>query len=396
VHSKIHIIKLLLTPIILTAILSGCAGMSGKEEQNVFYPPLPSPPRIQYLTSFSDPRDLVTDETGFSDFILGTDEKGATLITKPYGVAIKDGVLYVVDIRGPGYALFDLKKKKFDVVYGSFSGKMKKPINISIDTDGTKYITDTIRSIVLVYDDKNKFIKVIGNGSDFKPSDVLVVGNKLFITDIKNHRIVVLDKTTDQQLYTIGSVGSKEGELFYPTNLALGPDNYLYVSETGNFRVQKFTLDGKFVKSFGKVGTGLGQFARPKGVAVDRDGRIHVVDAAFENVQIINSEGKLLMFYGEPGGNKANINLPTDIFIDYDNIEYFQRYAKPGFNIEYIILVASQFGISKVNVFGFGRMKDMEYPDELNNAVASEVNDENPDTETPKNNKLDAQTQETQ
>ena len=371
-RSKIQILKVLLAPFVLATILSGCAGLSDKDDQSVFYPPLPSPPRIQYLTSFSDPRDLITDGTGFSDFILGEEERGSTLIKKPYGVAIKDGVLYVVDIRGPGYALFDLKNKKFDIIYGAFSGKMRKPINLTIDTDGTKYISDTIRSLVLVYDKNNKFVKIIGNGEDFKPSDVLIADNKLFITDIKNHRIVVFDKTTDKQLYTIGRVGSKEGELFYPTNLALGPDNYLYVSETGNFRVQKFTLDGKFVKSFGKVGTGLGQFARPKGVAVDHAGRIHVVDAAFENVQIINGDGKLLMFYGEPGGNKANINLPTDIFIDYDNVDYFRRYAKPGFDLEYIILVASQFGDSKVNVYGFGRMKGMDYPDMSGNSQTTE------------------------
>jgi DNA-binding beta-propeller fold protein YncE len=361
---KNKIVNLLFVSFIFSAILSGCAGLSEKEQGGVFYPSLPNPPRIQYLTSFSDPRDLSSDGSGFSDFILGSEDQGATLIKKPYGVAIKDGVLYVVDIRGPGYALFDLKNKKFDVIYGSFSGKMRKPINITVDTDGTKYISDTIRSLVLVYDNKNKFLKVIGDGESFKPSDVLIAENKLIITDIKNHRIVVLDKTTDRELYTIGSVGSKQGELFFPTNLALGPDNYLYVSETGNFRVQKFTLQGEFVKSFGEVGTGLGQFARPKGVAVDREGRIHVVDAAFENVQIINKDGKLLMFYGEPGSSKANLNLPTDIFIDYDNVAYFKKYARPGFDLQYIILVSSQFGNSKVNVFGFGRMRNMDYPDE--------------------------------
>jgi len=358
-----HRINLLFAIFIFASILSGCAGFSDKNADDIFYPPLPDAPRIQYLTSFSDPRDLTKDGTGFSDFVLGTEEKGAMLIKKPYGVTIRDGVIYVVDIRGPGYALFDLKNKKFDVIYGSFSGKMRKPINITIDADGTKYISDTIRSLVLVYDKTNTFLKIIGDGESFKPSDVLIVDNKLFITDIKNHRVVVLDKTTNQQLYTIGTVGSKEGELFYPTNLALGPDNNIYVSETGNFRVQKFTLDGKFLKSFGKVGTGLGQFARPKGVAVDRQGRMHVVDAAFENVQIMNSDGKLLMFYGEPGPARANLNLPTDIYIDYDNVDYFRQYAKPGFELQYIILVASQFGDSKVNVFGFGRMKDMDYSD---------------------------------
>ena len=360
-----HRINLLFAIFIFSSILSGCAGFSDKNADGIFYPPLPNAPRIQYLTSFSDPRDLTKDGTGFSDFVLGTEEKGEMLIKKPYGVTIRDGVIYVVDIRGPGYALFDLKNRKFDVIYGSFSGKMRKPINITIDADGTKYISDTIRSLVLVYDNANQFLKIIGDGESFKPSDVLIVGNKLFITDIKNHRVVVLDKTTNRQLYTIGTVGSKKGELFYPTNLALGPDNNLYVSETGNFRVQKFTLEGKFLRSFGKVGTGLGEFARPKGVAVDRQGRMHVVDAAFENVQIMNSDGKLLMFYGEPGPARANLNLPTDIYIDYDNLDYFRQYAKPGFELQYIILVASQFGDSKVNVFGFGRMNDMDYSDNV-------------------------------
>jgi sugar lactone lactonase YvrE len=344
--------------------LSGCSSLTEKiEDQYVFYPELPNPPRVQYLTSFSGPNDLVPSDSNFSRFILGDESKDSSLVKKPYGVAIHDGVIYVVDIRGPSYALFDLKQQKFDVIYGAFSGKMRKPINMAIDQDGIKYITDTVRSLVLVYGKDNKFIKLIGDGKSFKPSDVLIVGDKLFVTDIKNHRIVVLDKNNGKQLYTIGSTGSKEGELFYPTNLALSPDNHLYISETGNFRVQKFTLDGQYVRSFGHVGTGLGQFARPKGIAIDREGRIHVVDAAFENIQVINNDGKLLMFYGESGGKRSSTNLPTDIVIDYQHVDYFRKYAKPGFQLEYIILVANQFGNSKVNVFGFGRMTDMDYSD---------------------------------
>ncbi len=360
-RSHFQMVRLFLL-FIIPVIIAGCAGSAEKPEQHVFYPPLPSPPRIQYLTSYSGPGDLERSST-LSDFILGDEAEDTALISKPYGVAMYGGRLYVVDIRAPGYAMFDLKKKRFDIVYGSFSGKMKKPINMSIDTDGTKYISDTGRSLILVYSKDDKFIKLLGDGESFKPSDSVIAGNKLFVTDIKNHRLVVLDKDSGEQLYTIGSVGSKEGELFYPTNLALGPEGHIYVSETGNFRVQKFTQDGKFVKSFGKVGTGLGQFARPKGVAVDHDGNIHVVDAAFENVQVLNRDGKLLMFYGEPGGDRANINLPTGIFIDYDNLEYFKKFAQPDFELEYVILVANQFGKSKVNVFGFGRMKGMDYAD---------------------------------
>ena len=349
-------------------ILTGCATNQEKEtDQSVFYPPQPNPPRIQYLTSLSGPEDLVEKESSFSRFVMGDQSQDSALVVKPYGVSIHNGIVYVVDIRGPGYAYFDLKNKKFDIVYGALSGKMHKPINMSIDKDGTKYITDTVRSIILVYSAENKFVKVIGDGKAYKPSDVLITEDKLYVTDLAHHQIHMLDKSTGKVLKSIGKAGSKKGELFYPTNLALGPNNHIYVSETGNFRVQEFTLEGEHVKSYGKVGTGMGNFARPKGIDLDREGRMHVVDAAFENIQIIDKDGQLLMFYGEPGGSKHNINLPTDVTIDYENVEYFTKFADPKFKIEYIMLVASQFGQSKINVYGFGKMEGYDYSQKAEN-----------------------------
>lgn len=349
--------------------LISCASLSDKDQQKtIFYPDLPSPPRIQYLTSFSGPNDLLGSEKSLNSFLLGEENAASALLKKPYGVSIHDGVIYVVDTRGPGYALFNLKTSKFDVVHGSFSGKMRKPINITIDSNGDKYITDTQRRLVLVYDVHDKFVKTIGDGKSFTPSDVLILDNKLYVADLKNHIIRVLDKVSGNELYTFGEVGSDNGQLFYPTNLALGANNNIYVSETGNFRVQEFTQKGKFVASYGKVGTGIGDFARPKGIAIDKQGRMHVVDAAFENVQVINKEGKVLMFYGEPGAKRHNINLPTDIVINYDHNTYFQKYAAPGFKIEYIILIASQFGANKVAVFGYGKKEGFDYSKRVNNS----------------------------
>ena len=179
--------------------------------------------------------------------------------------------------------------------------------------------------------------------------------------------IQVLDKNSGETLNKIGRVGSKEGEFFFPTNVALGPDNHLYVTDTGNFRVQKFTLDGVFVKSIGSIGSGLGKFARPKGLTLDKNGNLYVVDAAFENIQVINNKGKLLMFFGQPGGNPADINLPADVSIDYDNLKYFQSYVHPKFKLEYVILVTSQYGANRINIFGFGHMEGMDYSETKKN-----------------------------
>lgn len=354
---------------LLCILLSSCSSLPEKEaDKTVFYPAEPSPPRIQYLTSYSGPNDLIDSNKNLYSYLLGKESAASALIKKPYGVNIHDDVIYVVDTRGPGYAAFNLKTSKFDVIHGSFSGKMRKPINLTIDNNGDKYITDTQRRLVLVYDANNKFVRTIGDGGSFTPSDVLIIGSKLFVADIKNHLIRVLDKTTGNELYTFAKAGSDKGQLFYPTNLALGISGNIFVSETGNFRVQEFTQKGKFVRTYGKVGTGIGDFARPKGIAIDKEGRMHVVDAAFENVQVIDKNGKVLMFYGAPGGKRHNINLPTDIVIDYKHNKYFKKYAVPGFKLEYVILIASQFGPNKVTVFGFGKKQGYDYSERISDS----------------------------
>lgn len=352
----IDLLLICIVPILLT----GCASVPNKAEGPIFYPPLPNLPHIQYLKTFSTERDLGADSR-FSDFILGEDAGSETLIHKPYGVTVANGQIFVVDTRGPGYVVFDLKNKRVKTVYGSGAGRMKKPINIVVDLAGNRYVSDTGREQVLEFDSRDNFVRAFGRMGQFKPTDMAILGNKMFVVDIAHHKIHVLSLLDGHTLYEIGKPGSKADELFQPTNIAIGADGYLYVSDTGNFRVQKITQDGKFVASIGHVGTGLGQFARPKGVSVDRDGRLYVVDAAFENVQVFNQEGKLLLFFAGPGPHADNLNLPTDIEIDYDNVALFQQYAAPNFKLEYVILVANQFGRNKVNVYGFGRMQGMNY-----------------------------------
>lgn len=345
-------------------LASGCVTTpTVKEQKPVFYPSLPNAPRIQFLTRFSDANDIAGPRSSFTEFVLGKTTPESEAVRKPYGVAIHDGRVLVVDTRAPGYAIFDLRKQRFNVITGGegAGGRLRKPINIAIDQDGSKFITDTDRDQILVYDREDRYVRAYGKEGQFKPADVAIWGEQIFVADVKHHRIHVLDKRTGRTLLQFGKPGSLEGEFYHPTNLALSRDGYLYVTNTTNFRIQKFTLDGQLVRSFGTLGTGLGHFARPKGLALDRENHMYVVDAAFENVQVFDPEGKLLMFFGEPGDRPENINLPAAVTIDYDNVELFQKYADPNFKLEYLIFVTSQFGVNKVSVFGFGKMQGMNY-----------------------------------
>lgn len=326
----------------------------------VFYPPLPNPPRIQYLTTLAGERDLAPSRDGFADFVLGEERESRQLV-QPYGVAMYGGKLYVADSRAPGLAIFDLRQRRFSVLSGVGGGRFKLPINVRIDRDGTKYVTDTGRDQILVYDRDERFVGAFGRQGQFKPIDVAIAGDRLYVSDIKHHQIHVLDKRSGRTLATFGKAGSAIGELFHPTNLAVGADGDLYVVETSNFRVQRFTPEGVPVRTYGAVGSVPGSFARPKGIAFDRAGRMYVGDAAFENVQLFDGEGRLLMDFGQPGDAQDALSLPAGVAVDYDNVDAFRPYAAPGFQVEYLILVASQFGPNKVDVFGFGQLAGVDY-----------------------------------
>ena len=366
-----HFLILFFLSVCLVQAKAQDATDSEDDTGTVFYPALPDAPRVQYLTSFSvagDVKEKKQKKGGWlSSFVLGEedpeDQEGPE---KPYGVSLTHGQVHVVDTRGGGYAIFDLPGKDYRFTLGSGSAAMSKPVNIEIDNEGTKYVTDTETHRILVFDSNDKFLRAYGKKGQFRPTDVLVDDDRLYVVDIQGHQIKVLDKNTGDELDSFGGPGSEEDNFFQPTNIAMGPDKHLYISDTGNFRVQKFTRNGEFVQSFGAgVGTAPGDFARPKGVAVDRMGRIYVVDAAFETVQMFNSQGDLLLYFGEPAStHRGGLDLPADIDIDYDSVPYFQQYADPSFKLEYIIVVANQFGRSRVNIFGFGRHEAMSYDDE--------------------------------
>ncbi len=354
-------------------LVAGCAEVPQAKPaaapQAVFYPPAPDLPRIQHLATYANARDLATAHGGLADFLLGVDTKGQELM-RPYGATLFGGKIYVADSRAPGLAIFDLVGRRFSVENGSGLGRMRRPINVTIDRDGTKYVTDTARNQILVYDRNDRFVNAFGSKDEFKPVDTAVSGERLYVVDIAHHEVQARDRRSGKLEFKFGNSEADDQRLFQPTNLAIGPEGDIYVVGTGNFRVLRYTREGKFVRTYGEPGQSPGTFARPKGIAIDRAGRLYVGDAAFQNVQVFDNSGRVLMVFGQPPDGSEGLNLPTGVSIDYDNVALFRDRAAPGFAIEYLVLVVSQFGPNKVDVFGFGKMSGASYPPEDKPAAA--------------------------
>jgi hypothetical protein len=92
-----------------------------------------------------------------------------------------------------------------------------------------------------------------------------------------------------------GSGGSGNGQFNSPWGIAVDNSGNVYVVDTGNNRVQKFTSSGAYVTKWGSAGSGNGQFNEPYGIAVDNSGFLYVVDRKNVRVQQFSLTGTFLV-----------------------------------------------------------------------------------------------------
>jgi DNA-binding beta-propeller fold protein YncE len=114
--------------------------------------------------------------------------------------------------------------------------------------------------------------------------------DNLYIVDSGNNRIQKFTKD-GQFLAKWGSAGSGDGEFNMPWGIDLDAQGDVYIADWRNDRIQKFSPDGQFLMAFGASGSGEGEFNRPSGVAVDRDGAIYVADWLNDRLQVFDADG---------------------------------------------------------------------------------------------------------
>ena len=83
-------------------------------------------------------------------------------------------------------------------------------------------------------------------------------------------------------------------------------------------RVQIFSCDGKFIRSFGKKGVKKGEFKDPSGIAYLNNGNIAVADSINNRLQIFTEQGEYLTKIGGEGNLDYQFNYPCGLSVDND------------------------------------------------------------------------------
>ncbi len=116
-----------------------------------------------------------------------------------------------------------------------------------------------------------------------------------------------------------GGRGTGKGEFDSPHGIAADSKGNIFVADTNNGRIEKFSPSGVYITSLGIKGTGYGQLGEPNGIAVDRAGNVYVADASNHRVQKLAPDGTII---DEWKGPDAGFYGPRRIAIGPDDSIY--------------------------------------------------------------------------
>jgi DNA-binding beta-propeller fold protein YncE len=304
-------------------LLTACASAPVKRIE-IFWPLPPDPPRISYVASFSEPKDLARKKSFFRkavEFLFG--EETEPHILRPYGVfSDGKGKVYVTDIGLQVVHVFDFADKSYRQLFKLPNGRLRSPIGVAAERSDSGeenlYVSDSELNRIFVYDPKGEVIQEIGKEGEFRRVAGIALNPEthiLYAVDTAGHKVVAFNRE-GKKLFEFGRRGNGDGEFNFPTNISVDREGTLYVTDSMNFRVEVFDPQGRFKTKFGSLGNTLGSFSKPKGVAIDQHGHIYVVDGLYDTVQIFDQEGRLLLNFGSSGTDEGKFWLPSGIAAD--------------------------------------------------------------------------------
>jgi len=203
-----------------------------------------------------------------------------------YGTLPATTAVVETDPYAGGYT--DLMPDQFFGSSGAGLGQLNNAHGIAVSPDGTIYVADSSNNRIERFSSSGEYISSWGS-------------------------------------YASLDSGEAHGGTFNePWGIAVGPDGSVYVADTWNYRIQKFSADGEFITMWGTGGQGEtpDAFWGPRGIAVDANGRVYVTDTGNKRVVIFDADGNFIAQFGSGGMEDGQLDEPVGIAVDTSGLVY--------------------------------------------------------------------------
>jgi len=228
----------------------------------------------------------VTGETSLTQATWSPSDRMRMYVRKDIAAQIWDyGAVPVAQVQSDPYEKGTVQLQA-DAIFGSGgseAGQLNAPRSLGVAPDGSIYVADSRNNRIQHFSADGQLLNAWGTFAD-------------------------IAKTPDAPIGTFNE----------PWGVAVGPDGAVYVTDTWNHRVQKFSADGKSLTMWGTYG-GNDQTTTlwgPRGIAVDAEGRVYVADTGNKRVLIFDSNGNFLAQFGSEGLQPGQFDEPVGLAID--------------------------------------------------------------------------------
>jgi tripartite motif-containing protein 71 len=207
------------------------------------------------------------------------------------------GNIWVADLGNSRVVKFT-PEGKYSAAYGSSgsgAGQFNKPSGIAVNqSTGNMYIVDTGNNRVDELNSEGKFVSAFGFG-------------------VSNGKAELQTCTSSCRA---GTAGSGNGQFSNATGVAIDGSGNVWVADTGNNRIEKFSSSGAFIAAYGSKGSEPGQFDEPFYLAYSPwNGAVYVADCGNGRVQEISTSGVFIHQFGEWGKGNGQFDYPYGIGI---------------------------------------------------------------------------------
>ena len=215
-------------------------------------------------------------------------------------------------------------------------------MGISIEGDNI-FLADGIVNQVLIFDKSENIllekITLKENTCTGHIHGMEVTRDRIYV--VKQDQCISIFDLNGEFLYEFGKKGNKQGEFNGLQNLEIFQKN-IFVTDTGNNRIQVFDLNGEFLYEFGKKGNKQGEFNGLQNLEIFQK-NIFVTDTGNNRIQVFDLNGEFLYEFGKKGNKQGEFNGLLGLKIN--NEQVFISEGSPNNRIQVFDLNGEFMGV---------------------------------------------------
>lgn len=149
------------------------------------------------------------------------------------------------------------------------------PHAVKVDPNGDVWTTDSVSSVITKFSPAGEKLLEISVGGQPRPgkvsgtTDIAFAGERVFVADGYGNARILEYTMAGKKVREWGTAGAGPGQFRIPHSIIIDSDNVIYIADRENGRIERFTLDGRFLGEW----TGFG---KPMTLAFTADGGILV------------------------------------------------------------------------------------------------------------------------